>query len=117
MKLEDMILISVDDHVVEPKDMWQGQLPEKWKSEAPRMVHKPDGTDVWVFRGQQIPNIGVNAVAGRPPEEYGMEPTAQSQLREGCFDIGARIGDMNVNGVLASPVARVSTVRCSAMHE
>ena len=66
------------------------------------MVHKPDGTDVWVFEGRQIPNIGLNAVAGRVPEEYGMEPTALSQLRKGCYDVHARIDDMNVNGVLGS---------------
>ena len=55
-----------------------------------------------MFEGQQIPNVGLNAVAGRPPEEYGVEPTALSQLRPGCYDVDARIGDMNANGVLGS---------------
>jgi predicted TIM-barrel fold metal-dependent hydrolase len=102
MKLEDMILVSVDDHVCEPANMWENHLPAKWKDHAPRLVHKPDGTDVWVFEGRQIPNVGLNAVAGRPPEEYGMEPTSLSQLRPGCYDIHARIQDMNANGVLGS---------------
>ena len=31
-----------------------------------------------------------------------MEPTALSQLRTGCYDIDARIDDMNANGVLGS---------------
>ena len=81
MTRDDLILVSVDDHVVEPPDMWEGVLPPEWKSRAPRLVHKPDGTDVWLFEGQQVPNIGLNAVAGRPPEEYGMEPTSLDQLR------------------------------------
>jgi len=102
MKLDDMILVSVDDHVCEPKDMWDRHLPAKWKARAPRLVHKQDGTDVWVFEGQQIPNVGLNAVSGRAPEEYGMEPTSLSQLRPGCYDIDARIGDMNANGMLGS---------------
>ncbi len=102
MKMEDMILVSVDDHVCEPPDMWERHVPAKWKDRAPRLVHKQDGSDVWVFEGAQIPNVGLNAVAGRAPEEYGMEPTALSQLRPGCFDIDARIGDMNANGVLGS---------------
>ena len=102
MQVEDLILVSTDDHVVEPPDMWDEVLPEKWKSRAPRLVHKPDGTDVWVFEGQQVPNVGLNAVAGRPPEEYGMEPTALSQLREGNYEIGARIDDMNASGILGS---------------
>jgi len=102
MKLEDMILVSVDDHICEPADMWDNHLPAKWKGRAPKFVQRNDGSDVWVFEGRQIPNIGLNAVAGRPPEEYGMEPTAISQLRKGCYDVDARIDDMNANGVLGS---------------
>jgi predicted TIM-barrel fold metal-dependent hydrolase len=102
MEMNDMILVSVDDHVCEPPDMWTNVLPAKWKSRAPKLVSRADGTDVWVFEGQQIPNVGLNAVAGRPLEEYGMEPTALSQLRKGCYDVNARIDDMNANGVLGS---------------
>ena len=102
MKMEDMILVSVDDHVCEPPDMWQHHLAAEWRDRAPRLLRKQDGTQSWMFEGQQIPNIGLNAVAGRPPEEYGMEPTSLDQLRPGCFDVDARIGDMNANGVLGS---------------
>lgn len=102
MQMDDMILVSVDDHVCEPPDMWERHVPAKWRDRAPRLVHKADGTDVWVFEGRQIPNLGLNAVAGRRPEEYGMEPTALSQLRPGCYDVDARIADMNANGVLGS---------------
>jgi len=101
MKPEDFILVSVDDHVVEPPGMFKQHLAPQWQARAPRVVRKKDGSDVWVFEGAQIPNIGLNAVVGRPPEEYGMEPTSFDQLRPGTFDIHARIGDMNVNGVLA----------------
>ena len=102
MKLEDMILVSVDDHVVEPPDVFDQHLPAAYKSKAPRSVRKPDGSDVWVWQGEQIPNVALNAVVGRPPEEYGMEPTSYSQLRPGTFNIHERIHDMNANGVLAS---------------
>ena len=102
MQMNDMILVSVDDHVCEPPDMWDRHVPRKWKERAPRLVTKQDGTNLWVFEGAQIPNVGLNAVAGRPPEEYGMEPTALSQLRPGCYDVDARVDDMNANGVLGS---------------
>ena len=102
MQLEEMTLVSVDDHICEPPDMWEGHLTRQWKSRAPRLVHKKDGTDVWVFEDRQIPNVGLNAVAGRPPEEYGMEPTALNQLRAGCYDVHARIDDMNASGILGS---------------
>jgi predicted TIM-barrel fold metal-dependent hydrolase len=102
LRLEDLIMVSVDDHVVEPPDMFDGHLPAKWRDKAPRVVRKADGTDVWSYDGKEIPNIGLNAVAGRPPEEYGMEPTSFDELRPGCYDIHERVRDMNANGVLGS---------------
>jgi predicted TIM-barrel fold metal-dependent hydrolase len=102
MNLEDLVMVSVDDHVVEPPDLFDGHLPEKWRDVAPRVVQKENGTDVWLYEGKEIPNIGLNAVSGRPPEEYGMEPTSFEEIRPGCYDIDQRVGDMNANGVLGS---------------
>src|SRR5581483_1257695 len=67
-----------------------------------RVVKRPDGSDVWVFEGKEIPNIALNAVAGRPREEYNFEPTAYTDCRPGCYDIHQRVRDMDVNGVLGS---------------
>src|SRR5437667_1574012 len=102
VNIDDLILVSVDDHVVEPPDMFDGHIPEKCKDRAPKVVTRDDGTDAWVFEGQEATNVGLNAVAGRPPDEYGVEPTRFSEMRPGCFDIHERIRDMNANGVLAS---------------
>jgi len=102
MRADDLILVSVDDHVVEPPDVFAQHLAPEWQSRAPRVAHKADGSDVWLFNGEQIVNVGLNAVVGRPPEEYGMEPTSFAQMRRGCWDVHERIRDMNANGVLAS---------------
>ncbi|MGZ4736848.1 MAG: amidohydrolase family protein [Acidimicrobiia bacterium] len=102
MQLDDMIIVSVDDHVVEPPDMFERHLPAKYADVAPKLVHKDDGTDVWSFQGFEVPNIGLNAVAGRPKEEYGIDPTSFEEIRDGCFDVEKRILDMNANGVLGS---------------
>ena len=55
-----------------------------------------------MYEGQELPNIGLNAVAGKPPEEYGIEPTSFAEMRRGCYDIDQRVADMNANGVLGS---------------
>jgi predicted TIM-barrel fold metal-dependent hydrolase len=102
MRADDMILISVDDHLVEPPDLFDGHIPSRWADRAPRVVRQPDGSEVWEFEGSKIPNIGLNAVAGRPKEEYGIEPTAFDEMRPGCWDIHERIKDMNGGGVLGS---------------
>ena len=102
MQPDDLILVSVDDHVVEPAHLFEGRLPAKYVDAAPKFVHQDDGTDVWIYDGNILPNIGLNAVAGRPPEEYGMEPTALEEIRSGCYDIDNRVRDMDANGVLGS---------------
>ena len=105
MQIDDMVLISVDDHVVEPPDMFKDHVPAKWADKAPRSERRPMGEghyDVWVYEGNEVPNIGLNAVAGRPPEEYNFNPTSYDEIRDGCYDVDKRVDDMNLNGVLAS---------------
>jgi predicted TIM-barrel fold metal-dependent hydrolase len=102
VQLEDMVLISVDDHVIEPPDLFDGRLPAKWRDRAPRVVNRSDGSDVWLFEGEVVVNLALAAVAGRPPEDYGMNPAAFAELRPGCYDVDERVRDMDANGVLAS---------------
>jgi predicted TIM-barrel fold metal-dependent hydrolase len=102
MNQDDMILISVDDHIVEPPDMFKHHLPKKYADEAPRLVHNPDGSDTWQFRDVVIPNVALNAVAGRPKEEYGLEPQGLDEIRPGCWRVDERIKDMNAGGIFAS---------------
>jgi hypothetical protein len=35
---DDLILVSVDDHIAEPADMFEGHVPEKYRELAPRVV-------------------------------------------------------------------------------
>nr|HMS15179.1 amidohydrolase family protein [Microthrixaceae bacterium] len=102
MQVDDLILVSVDDHVVEPPHLFEGRLSAAAAERAPKLERLENGREVWMFEGSALPNVGLNAVAGRVPEEYGLDPLAFSQMRAGCFDIHERIRDMNVNGVLGS---------------
>ena len=102
MELDDLILVSVDDHVVEPPDLFEGRLSAAAAERAPRVVRHANGQDSWVFEGAALPNVGLNAVAGRVPEEYGVDPVSFDQMRPGCYDIDERVRDMDVNGVLGS---------------
>jgi predicted TIM-barrel fold metal-dependent hydrolase len=101
MDMNDMVIVSVDDHAVEPPEAFVRHYPADKKDRAPRIIDK-NGQDVWSWNDNIYPTIGLNAVVGRPRAEYGMEPTRFSQLRPGCFDAKARVDDMNANGVLGS---------------
>ncbi len=96
-----MILVSVDDHIIEPPDMFANHLPAKYADDAPRLVRMENGADMWKFRDRVIPNVALNAVAGRPKEEYGLEPEGLDEIRPGCYNVDERVKDMNAGGVLA----------------
>lgn len=102
MNIDDLILVSVDDHVIEPPHLFEGRVPQRYADQAPRFVRRDDGTMAWRYEGQEILNTALNAVAGRPPTEFGLEPTCIEEIRSGCYDIGDRVKDMNANGVLGS---------------
>jgi hypothetical protein len=51
--MDEMILVSVDDHMIEPPDMYQNHVPSKWADEVPKVVRNARGVDEWVFRGRK----------------------------------------------------------------
>src|SRR4051794_6179502 len=97
----EFLVISTDDHLIEPPDMFEGRIPAKFGDRGPTIVDV-DGVQAWRIEDQILHNMGLNAVAGRPPEEWDDEPTNFEELRKGCYDIEARIHDMDLNGVYAS---------------
>ena len=95
-------IISADDHLIEPPDLFEGRIPAGLADRAPRIVEDADGTQAWEYEGARYPNIGLNAVVGRPRDEWSMEPARFDEMRRGCWDIDARIDDMDAGGVWAS---------------
>ena len=102
MKMEEMVIVSVDDHISEPPDMFKRHLQGAALASAPQFHTSAQGEDYWTYQGMQMTSVGLNAVVGRVPEEYGMEPQSLAQIRKGCYDPKARLDDMNVNGIAAS---------------
>lgn len=98
---DDVQVISVDDHVVEHRDVWQDRLPARFKEAGPRSVREADGRDAWWFEGKPSYAIGLNAVAGKPREEYGLDPVSYDDMRPGCYEPKARLEDMDRDGVHA----------------
>jgi predicted TIM-barrel fold metal-dependent hydrolase len=96
------MIVSVDDHLVEPAHLFEGRMPAALVDVAPRIEVADDGTEAWIFDGQRHPQIGLNAVVGRPKDEWSMEPANFSDMRRGCWDPEARLADMDVDGVWAS---------------
>lgn len=95
-------IVSCDDHLVEPATTFDGRMPAKFGDRSPHVVNLPSGGSAWVFDGNVLPNLGLNAVVGRPVEEWNYEPTRFEDMRKGAWDAEARIADMDLDGTYAS---------------
>lgn len=109
-------VISVDDHVVEPRDVWKSRLPTALRDRGPHVVEDTcevrfdpetgahsflkggDGprADWWVFGDALRPIPQVMACAGFAPEDFTLQPIPFSEMRPGCWDGAARLADMDV---------------------
>jgi hypothetical protein len=99
-----MKLISVDDHLIEHPKVWTDRLPQKYLDRCPRIVDEPSPSgglpiQVWYYEDKRFPAIGLNAVAGKKPEEFGVEPVRYADMIPGCYDPKARVVDMDLDGV------------------
>ena len=101
MNADDLILISVDDHIAEPSNMFDAHVPAKYKDRAPRVVLEEGGIEQWWYGDIRGRNLGLNAVAGKPPEMYNIDASRYDQMRPGCYDVDERVRDMNAGGQLA----------------
>jgi predicted TIM-barrel fold metal-dependent hydrolase len=95
-------LVSVDDHFVEPGDIFASRLAGRRADEAPRVIEQ-DGVEYWNFEGNLESNRTIQTSAvGRPQEEWTREPVRFDEMRPGSFDARARLADMDLAGVAAS---------------
>ena len=112
-------IISVDDHVVEPPDLWSNRLPAKYQDKGPRVERDravfsfkggrfsfekgtPDGEwcDWWLYDGLVYPFPKLSAAIGF--DDLDVTPTTYDEIRPGCWIQSERLADMTANHVDAS---------------
>ena len=112
-------ILSVDDHVVEPPDLWTSRLPAKYQDRCPRVERDsavfnfeggeftyqkgvPGGAecDWWLYDDLVYPFPKLSAASGF--ETLDVEPVTFDQIRPGGWKQGDRLADMTANHVDAS---------------
>ncbi|MCC7076276.1 MAG: amidohydrolase [Acidimicrobiia bacterium] len=91
-------VISTDDHVVEPADVWESRAPASLRDRVPKIVATDDG-DFWEIDGRRRPISGLSAMAGRKAEDFTAKAARFADMRPGCYDAVARLEDMDTDGV------------------
>lgn len=94
-------LLSVDDHLIEPPNVWVDRLPAKYRDVGPHVV-RDDGRDWWEFEDRRVETPGLNAVAGKDPSQWNMDPASFDDMIEGCYNPTVRLNDITENGIYGS---------------
>jgi predicted TIM-barrel fold metal-dependent hydrolase len=94
-------MVSCDDHIMEPPQLWQSRVAAKYKDQAPRLV-PGEKADFWHFEDRKAPMLGLLTAMGRPKEDWTPEPTTYASMRAGCWNVHERLKDMDQGGILAS---------------
>jgi len=114
-------IISVDDHVMEPRDLWQEALPPALRDRGPKVsrervrleftgghygfergVEDGDWCDVWLFDDLAVPTGLLHAPAGIPRSEQRNVPAVYEDFRPGTYRQADRLADMTANRVQAA---------------
>ena len=92
-------VISVDDHVQEPPDLWTTCMSKaKWGNRIPQVVSQADGTQRWSFEGQ-VKAGNALASTGALSKDRNAEPQAWSEVPEAAYDPQARLRAMDSDHV------------------
>jgi predicted TIM-barrel fold metal-dependent hydrolase len=114
-------IISVDDHILEPRTLWTEELPESLRARGPKVSREkvrlefkgghygfsrddPDGDwcDVWLFDDLVAPTGLLHAPAGIPRNEQRNVPAVYEDFRPGTHEQKDRLADMDINHVEAA---------------
>ena len=109
-------IISVDDHVVEPPDLWTSRLPSKYADRCPRVerdsavfnfeggvfsyekgVKNGSPCDWWLYDDLIYPFPKLSAAVGF--ENLDVEPVTFDEIRPGSWKQADRLADMDANHV------------------
>jgi predicted TIM-barrel fold metal-dependent hydrolase len=93
-------VISADNHVVEPRDLFVTRMPKQFRDRAPRVVRGKDGGDGWSFDGKPpARTLGIEATAGRSIRISGYK---WEEILPGNYEPAAHVADMQKEGVDAA---------------
>src|SRR4051812_29127626 len=112
-------LISPDDHVVEPRELWTDRLPSTLRERGPRTIRKlcsvthnavgemtidedrdaPGARwcDIWIYEDMVTPYIAGYSFIGALRKAHSLMPITYDDMEPGCYQQAERLRDMDDN--------------------
>lgn len=94
-------IISSDNHIFEPADLWTTRVAPKWRDRVPHVMRLDDGGDWWFCDGRKIMGAFAAAQTGRrfeEPEKLSSVDTMDN-VRPGGYLPEEHVKDMELDGV------------------
>ena len=107
-------VISADNHLIDPKDLYVERMPKQFRDRAPRVLRGSDGGDGWSFDGRPPSRtFGLEAVAGQPDQHGKYRPTGMTwdEIMPGNYDGAAHLADMDrdrIDGAVVYPMVAMA---------
>jgi len=99
-------IISADNHVYEPADLWAGRVEPKFRDRAPHVIRLPDEGDWWFCDGHKVVGAFAGAQTGTrfdAPEKLSRNDLME-HVRPGGYLPEEHVKDMQADGVDAAVV-------------
>ena len=113
-------IVSVDDHIIEPPNVWTDRIPSKYADVMPRSIRMRgtmnfiggvfsfeeddagDEADWWQYEDGRYPLTRLECAVGFDRSEVTVSGITYEGMRQGCWDPKARLEDMDANWTEAS---------------
>ena len=94
-------IVSVDDHLIEPPDLFEGRVDAKYADRTPKVERDDAGHDWWVFEKERVPLLGADAWMGWEPGHGYLGPVNFDEMHPAVYQIRERVKHMDVIGLEA----------------
>ncbi len=91
-------VVSVDDHITEPPDLFTGRVSPKYSGAAPHVSRDDGGVDWWVFDHDRVPVLGSDSWQGFEPGHEYLGPVNFDELHPAVYRIEDRVAHLDAAG-------------------
>ena len=105
--MDGYTVISSDNHVVEPPDLWTSRADARFKDRVPRIIREESGADWWYCDGHKVTSNEPGTQVGvrfESPESLSLDSGTFDDVRPGGYIPEEHVKDMEIDGIDASIV-------------
>ena len=82
MEMQDLVLVSVDDHLVEPPDLFDKHIPAKYQNDVPKLIQRETAPTHGFSKGRKLrTSVSTRSQEGRLRSTARSRPSSRRSER------------------------------------